>query len=284
MLHALSNLTIRFSRPRFGCAVLLFLAYCGATSAAEKPPVDITVYYSKEDPRWKTTEASIDAVGKEFPRLRITKVLIDDEAGYKALHDAEKRLRIDPTGEITLVMGPYYLTSKGDRRGIETYFRPVVARVLKPGQIKGRRLPDAKAFARHAFGKGVECEQPKEDKTRSIRYHRVLKAGKHVGWVVDAHREVRCPVCNDTQFMVAVVLPELKVTDIRLVRPLERYGRVLDQKEMDGFVKQFRGRTIKNAKADVDTISGATKTSRAYRAAFGELMDELKKRLKSAKP
>src|SRR5438132_11878952 len=49
------------------------------------PPVKVDVYYSKNDPHWKETEAAIDAVAKEFKRLQITKISIDDDKGYSQL-------------------------------------------------------------------------------------------------------------------------------------------------------------------------------------------------------
>src|SRR5437899_2163386 len=104
----------------FAFCILHFAFLFTAVAAEEPPPVDVQVYYSKDDKTWPDAEKAIDAVNAQYPRLRISKISIDDAEGYKKLTEAEKgAVNLDP-GEITLMMGPYALTDKGKRRDIET--------------------------------------------------------------------------------------------------------------------------------------------------------------------
>ncbi len=251
---------------------------------AAPAPLDVSVFFSKDDPYWLKTEAVIDAVGKAFPRLRIAKISMDDDSGYRQLNEIEKRWRIDPTGDITFAMGPYHLTSQGSRRGIEKYLHAMVVRILTPGKIKGRKQPDVKKFAVEWFGPGVEVHDAEEAAEAAIRYYRVSSAGKTAGWIADAHQDIRCPVCNDTQFLVALGVPDLNIIEVKPVWPLERMGLILDQKEMDAYLGQFTKAWRPDSNRKVDIVSGATKTSNAYLAALTEILAELGKRVKMTNP
>ena len=54
--------------------------------------------------------------------------------------------------------------------------------------------------------------------------------------------------------------------------------------KMDAYLKQFKNRTPETAKAPVDSITGATKTCRAYVMIFTQLMQELQNLSESSKP
>jgi hypothetical protein len=261
------------------CSFIILLSMLSVR--AEEAPIDASVFFSGEDPLWKETEKAIDAVQKKFPRLRIAKVSIDNDEGYKKLAEAEKAAAIKNPGDVTLVMGPLSLTSKGERRDIEKYFEPMVDRLLNPEKAKGRGTVDLKKYAAEIFGKdaklegGDDGENVVEDHTS---YNRVTVGGKPAGYVVNAFRHIHCPVCNDAHFVMAVSSPELKTLDLRPVRELERLGAKLDDKEAAAFTAQFKERAPDNAAAKINIISGATKTSRAYEKAVVEIMQELKKR------
>lgn len=268
----------------FGLLCLL-LAH-SAWSAEENPPIAVTVYYSAEDPRWPETEKAIEAVRQKYPQLQCAKIAIDTPEGYAQLHAAEKALAIDPTGDTTLVMGPVCLTSQGERRGIEMYFGPMIAQILNPDAKKGWRKIDAAPYARELFGADATVHaQPADEKTLGAWY-RVLRNGQPAGWVVDIFRKIGCPVCTDTQFLLAVKSPELRVLDVRPVRDLERLGLPVPPKETAPFLKQFKDATpgsgtgTGTGKRRVDIVSGATKTSHAYESAIEEVLQELKLREK----
>src|SRR5688572_14526684 len=66
--------------------------------APPPPKVDVQVYYSKGDPKWAEAENAIDAVAKTHAILNIQKICIDNAEGYRKLVEAEKTLKIQPTG------------------------------------------------------------------------------------------------------------------------------------------------------------------------------------------
>ena len=274
------------ARHRFTLIAVALFVLCfwrnalPAAEGDEKAPVAVTVFYSKDDLRWVEAEKAIDAVAKKFPRLQIAKISIDDAAGYQKLADAEKNLKIEPTGDVTLVMGPLFLTSQGDRRDVEKHFGPMTEQIFNPGEKKGRKPIDIGAYAAEFFGKDAGAEAETKDLKQDTVYYQVKKDGRLAGWVVDVFREIRCPMCTDTQFLLAIGLPELKVLDVRPILPLERISTKLDDKETAGFVNQFKNRTGKDPDQKIDIISGATKTSRAYEAAMNEILQTLKKRQK----
>lgn len=108
-----------------------------------------------------------------------------------------------------------------------------------------------------------------------IGFKKVLKDGKTVGYVVDAYIPNRCPMCNDTQFLLAAS-KGLKITTIRAIQPIELYGVPMKADVVEKFLSQFKGRGPTEAPEEVDGITGATKTVSAYENAMVEIMNELK--------
>ncbi|MFH0938701.1 MAG: hypothetical protein V1899_05410 [Planctomycetota bacterium] len=236
----------------------------------------VTVFYSKADPQWTNAEKVITTVGKNCPRLQILKVAIDDLAGYQQLIEAEKNLKIQPTGDITLVMGSIFLTSQGERRDIEKQFGPMIEQLFSAGEKKGRLVADIGAYIGEFFGKDASMKAETKDSNLNIVYYQVIKDGRQVGWVVDVFREIHCPTCADAQFLVAIELPELKVLDVRPIRPLEKLTGKLDEEETAKFTKQFKNRTRKDPDQKVNIISGAANVSHAYESAMNEIMQTLR--------
>jgi hypothetical protein len=140
---------------------------------------------------------------------------------------------------------------------------------------------DPAAYCASVFGKDARVEAlPKEaggDAALDALWHRVLNGDKQIGWIVDAYWPIACPVCNDTQFLIALQSPGAKILDVRPVRELERMGLTLDAKENTAFTSQFKDATPQAA-IKVDGISGATKTSVSYQSAVNRILDEAKKR------
>jgi len=251
-----------------------------AAEAAEKPPPEATVFYSKEDPHWAEAEKVLDGVVKQNPRLKLTKVCIDDDAGYWQLAELEQKMHINPPGELTLVIGEIALTSKEERRDVEKCFGGVVKRLRFPDDGKGRLEPDVSAFAREIFGKDATVDPSPDPKAEHSRYHPIGVGGKRAGWVVDAFRHITCPTCNDMQFLMAVSVPEAKVLQIRPQRDLERLAAKLDDQESSAFLAQFKGRTTAAAQQRVDAISGVTKTCHMYESCVREALAEIQRREK----
>ncbi|HYF51584.1 MAG TPA: hypothetical protein VEJ63_19375 [Planctomycetota bacterium] len=258
---------------------LLTLFTAASAFEAEDPPIPVTVFYSAEDKHWPAAEKVIDVVAKKFPRLRVEKKSIDTDEGYKELAETEKRNLIKETGDLTLVMGPLTLTSKGKRRDVEEYFEPMVARLLDPAQGKGRLKADVPAFVKDIFGDGATAHMLPPTTNENILYFRVEKDGNTIGWVADAFKQIVCPVCNDVQVLVATSA-ELKTLALRPVRELERWGKPLDEKQTSDFMSGFKAKTPKD-QIKVDGISGATKTNRAYEALVMEVLGDLKKKADS---
>lgn len=276
------NLIVRAGMRFFAVCFFCLSAGTFCCAAGDAPPVDLQVYYSAEDPAWAAAEKTIDAVCLKFPRIRMEKVCIDNAEGYKKLAETEKRLNIVDPGEITLVMGPLHLISRGSKRDVEKYFEGFIGRMLNPEAAKGKKVADAAGYAVEVFGAGAAVDG-KADEKEHITYYQVMKDGARVGWVVDAFQHIHCPVCNDTQFLMAVGEPGLKTIGLRPVRALELKGTALDPKEGEKFLNQFIGRTppAPNATAvQVDIISGATTTSHTYDGAVNEILTELRTRAK----
>jgi hypothetical protein len=267
--------------PRIAMLALFGLAASAAFAGQapeEEPPVPVTVFFSQDDPQWNGAEKAIDEVAAKYPRLKVSKISIDDPEGYKKLVEAEKKLDIKPTGDVTLVVGPVYLTSRGERREIEKHLGAMVHQLFHPGEKKGRKSVNVGAYAAEIFGKGAAVPPTPDDVKPDTVYSPVTKAGTAVGWVVDVFRDIRCPMCTDTQFVVAVSAPDLKVLDIRPVRELERISLGLEPEETAAFLKQFKGRTAQDPIRKVDVVSSATKTSRSYESAINEILQELKRK------
>jgi len=243
--------------------------------AAEEPPIPVTVFFSKEDKHWAEAEKVIDAVAKKFPRLSLEKKSIDDDTGYKDLVEAEKHNLIKDSGDLTLIMGPLSLTSKGKRRDVETYFEPMVARLLDPEKAKGRLKADVAAFVKDIFGADAAAHMLPETTNENIFYFRVQQDGRDIGWVADAFKAIACPVCNDVQVLIAAD-PALRILNLRPVRELERWGMALHEKEASKFTGQFKGKTPR-VEVKVDGVSGATKTHRAYESVVAEALRDLQK-------
>lgn len=256
--------------------ILLLLLGIGATSA-EDTPLSVTVFYSKDDPRWRDAERAIDDSIKPLdPRVVIEKVSYDDAEGYRRLSKTEAELGVERFGEITVVLGRFVLTSSGERRDVENYLAPAMVRMLGGERLKERRRAEVAAYARDVFGKkGAEAVRDFEQ-LGSV-YHRVELGGQLLGWVVDAYRTIRCPVCYDAQMMIAVAAPDLKVLGVRSVRAMELYGKPLEASRVKAFLKQFEG-TQPGTRRTVDAIVGATKTSFAYEKSVAEALQSLKGR------
>ena len=185
---------------------------------------------------------------------------------------------------MTLIFGPIYLTSKGDKRYIEQCFAGAMKRLI--GQMKGDNSfkgplqVDLAAYAKEIFGAGVALKNIPGDKDDPISYHRVTRDGKPLGWVVDAYHSIGCPICSDAQFVLATD-NNLAIADLRPARELERWGAKLPDAETTKFVAQFKNKTPDAAPLKVDGISGATKTSLAYQATINAVLEALKKRAKN---
>ena len=265
------------------CAIIFGVLLCGALCAGDAP-IDVTFYFSKKDPHLAAADKALADAVKELPQLRINRVSIDDPQGYKQLAGEEKRLDINEPGEMTMVFGPIYLTSKGERRYIEQCFAGAMRRLI--GQMKGDNsfkgpLPiDVPAYAKEIFGASVELQAKGTAKGDPLVYYQVTREKKPLGWIVDAYHAISCPICSDVQFVLATDA-NFTITDLRPARDLERWGAKLPAPETAKFVAQFKGRTPASAPLQVDGISGATKTSLAYQAALNEILEELKKRSKN---
>lgn len=276
--------------------VALLAAGTAVGADAEALQSEATVYYSKGDPNWPDAEKAIDAVAKEHAPFKVRKVCIDDDAGYRQLAEAEQRLRIEPTGDLTAVIrvvvppvgrvgnSPHteeiWLTSRNDRRDVETCLAGIVKRLSDPKDGKGRLTLDVAPFARDVFGKDAVLEPSPDDKAEHNRYYPVALSGKRVGWVVDAFRHIGCPTCNDLQFLLAVGLPDVKVLRIKPERDLERYATKLDAQESDTFLNQLKGRTPASAQVRADAITGVTKTCHLYESTVRDALAEIQRREK----
>jgi hypothetical protein len=264
-----------------GYRPIVLLFFLAGFACAEEAPVTVNVYFSKDDQHWAGVEKLIDTVAAKYKRLRVSKIDIDTPVGYKLLHFMEQQAPGEP-GDLTVSVDHIILADKGERREIESSFVTVVERVLGLSDIKGKKPADAAAYAREIFGKDatVIAQSEKVGAEQDSNYFRVRVQDKDVGWVVNAYRAIDCPVCSDSQFLLAVKSPELTVMDMRPVRELEIRGVKADDAMAAKFVSQFKGRAAREGEKRADTLSGATKTTFAYQIAMNEVLQELQKREK----
>lgn len=261
----------------------IFLTLIAGSACAEEAPVTVNVYFSKDDPHWPDVQKLIDGVAAKYTRLRVSKIDIDTPVGYKLLRVLEQQSPAE-LGDISVSVEHIVLTSKGERRDVETSFATVVERVLGLAAIKGK-LPadsaDSAAYAHEIFGRDATViADPGAAAEQDSTYFRVRLQDKDAGWVVNAYRAIDCPVCSDSQFLLAVKSPELTVIDMRPVRELEIRGVKAGEAEASKFVAQFKGRAAREGEKRADTLSGATKTTLAYQITVNEVLQELQKREK----
>lgn len=264
--------------PRFAL-VLSMLISIGA--CAGDAPIPITFYYSKKDPRLPDTEKALAEAVKQIPQLQIARVSIDDAEGYKQFAQAEKDLGVTNPGEMMVTFGPYYLTSKGERRHIEECLvgtmRRAIDQMKGKNDFKGRVHSDPEAYAAEIFGTTASVEKLPAAEGATVFYYRVTRDGKPAGWVVDAFKKIECPICSDAQFFLAAS-EKAVILDVRPVRELERFGAKLPADEAKKFVGQFKSKAPDSVPIKVDGISSATKTSFTYQTGINEILEELKKR------
>ena len=272
---------------RLSRMVRSLLAFCFATILffgvvrASDQPVDVTVFFSYEDPHWTDAQKVIDAAAEKYPRLRVKKVSVDSAEGYKALRAAEEKANVKECGELTILIGGgIALTSKGDKRDAERLFNGAVERMLGTANIKGKRKVDVAEYSKDIFGKDASVAADDTNPELNTEYFRVSSGGKPVGWIANTFHEIECPVCNDVQFLVSVKSPDLTIIDMRPVQALERRGEKLSDEESKKFLGQFKDRSPDQAGRRVDAISGATKTTVAYQISVANVLEELKKREK----
>lgn len=259
-------------------SILIFIVGIASVRSAEDP-VAVNVYFSKEDTHWPAVEKMVDAAGAKYPRLRVSKIDIDTPIGYKLLHALEQIDKEDP-GDLTVTVEHVVLTSKGERRDVETYFAPVIERVLGLAAIKGKLPVDAAAYAVEIFGKGATIVADGAAADQNYAFSRVKVNEQNAGWIVNAYRKIDCPICSDSQFLVAVKSPALTIVDMRPVRALELRGVNVDAPTAKAFLTQFSGRAASEGTKRIDALSGATKTTTAYQIAVNEVLQELQKREK----
>ena len=269
---------------RLTVIAFLFASFVCAFGAED--PVAVNVYFSKEDPHWPGVEKMVDAAGAKYPRLRVSKIDIDSPIGYKLLHALEK-IDTEETGDMTVTVEHVTLTSKGERRDIETYFPAVIERVLGLAAIKGKLPVDAAAYAVEIFGKGATVTAMDKggagggaNVQKDYAYFRVKLNDQNAGWIVDTYHKIDCPICSDTQFLIAVKSPVLTILDMRPVRELELRGVKVDAPTTKKFLTQFNGRAASDGEKRIDALSGATKTTMAYQIAVNDVLLELQQREK----
>ena len=279
---------------RFAGAHIFTLAFAllGALGVSFAPPacaadanadVPVVVYFSPNDKHWPAAEKIIDAVVKKYPRLKVTKVSVDTPTGRQSLKQIEDAYRVKEHGDLTVTFEAFVVVSKDEQRLVEESFEAVAQRVLGIAKLKGKLPVDPKAYAKEIFGPQAEtlsCEQALD----ATDYYLVQIDKKDVGWIANGFHHITCPVCVDTQFLIALKQPDLTVIDMRPVRWLERRGVKLEKPEVDNFMKQFKGRTPQEAAKHVDAISGATTTSTTYQNTINEIVQEIIQREKKPAP
>lgn len=272
---------------RRACAGALLLAACCLASdelPPEIPRIDVQVFFSAGDARWPETDRLLDEVGREFPRLRIARTRIDQEEGRKLLNQFIKEKRVKEPGEVTLVLGPYCLINDPKLQEVQTYFRSLVRRIHNPNEGKGRQDNDPAPFVRKVFGSECTFSQVRGPVGEACRYFVVRRDARDVGFVVDAFRTVRCPMCNDAQFLVAVQLPDCAILAVRPIKPFDSYGRDMEESKVAPFVQQLHGRSEDLRERKVDGVTGATRTSNAYHEALVEILGHIKGLTAAQKP
>jgi len=256
----------------------IVLLPCSALSvSAEDAPIDVEIFYSKDDPHLAEAEKRIAAVNKRFPRLRITRISYDDDAGFKKLKARETDLGLKESGDLVILLGPIPLISKGDQRNAENHFESVVERAINPNAGKGRMETKPLDYARSVLGNDAETVAFGELDGGEVKFFKAMKGGKLAGYEVDAYIPIRCPMCNDTQFEFVTDV-DFNIKAIRPVRAIELYGTQLSAKRTEAFLKQFIGRTPTATPVEVDGIAGATKTVHSYENAVITILNELKER------
>ncbi len=252
-------------------------AAAAADGAGERPDtqppsprvVDVRVFYSSQDPRWPSAASAVSKMAERFKeKVKVETFDIEKTENYRLLAKLEKELNIEPTGEITAVIGNFALTSSGDvRRDVEKYLEASVEAMLSPkkGPVRGNLF----AFARETFGRTVRTATPDAPGV-ALAVFRTDSEGREeaAGWVEEINAEVDCPVCADAAFLVAFDA-DGKVISIKPLREIERYGKPIDASP---FLDQFRGRRVDGRwtigadgrDGEVSGISGATKTAKLY--------------------
>lgn len=263
--------------------VTAFASCCGPRAALaeepkqdELPPIDAQFFYELGHPRLAQVEKSIAAVVREFPRLRILRYRLDEENSQRVLKQLAEKWNVQPRGEIILALGPFFLADRGEVREIESYFGPLVRRVLNPEAGKGRMEAAPAEFARRVFGADVSVQEVVAPSEKGIRYYLVQSGRTRLGYVVDVFRSVYCPLCSDAQFLAAVRPGDWAVLRVRAVRPLERYGKAMAPHEEEAITQRFV--TGGDAQKKADAVTGATKTIRAYEDALQEVLRDLRDR------
>jgi len=276
MIRRIALFAVLFS---YGC----FNAAAAEEPKPEEPPVDVQFYHSKKDPRLAEADKALAAVVKQMPMIRIERVAIDDKDGYKRLAEIERTYDVKEPGEMTMVFGPFVLIDKGEKRDIETYFGPMMKRLI--GQMKGdnsfkeRVTPNVAAYTETVFGKGATAVEEPDQKGNDIVFYRVKNGGKQVGWIANAYDVIGCPICSSAQFFLAAD-SNLAIVDVTPIREIERMATKMPEAEVAKFVAQFKGKSPTNPPAKVDAISRATKTSHAFESSIGDIFEELKRRSK----
>ena len=253
------------------------------------PPSDknaVVIYYTPGDKNWAAAEKIIDAVNKKYPKLKITKVPNDTPVGRMSLKQIEDVYKIKEHGDITATFESYVLVSQGNQRMVEESFEAVCERILGEAHLKGKLSVDVSAYIKEIFGPqaAVAAGTASTQAADATDYYQIQIDGKTVGWVANGFHHIACPICIDTQFLIALKSPANTVIDLRPVRPLERRGVRLEKPEVDKFMKQFNGRTAQEGAKPVDGISGATTTSTGYVNTVTEILQEVARREKPPAP
>jgi len=248
-------------------------------SDAELPKIPIELYVSGKDADTPAIRSAVAKVIQKFPRYQLREIDIDTEAGRTEREQMEKTHGIRDPGEATLCIGPYHLVNRADDLEIQKYFPYFAARILSPKAGHGRLEPDVLPFAREIFGKDVEVKLLELPDLEGQRVFSVEQGGKTVGVVGDMYRATRCPYCNDTQFLVALKPDDYAIRAIKSLRPIERYGKPVEDKVSGKFLKGFMERKpATDSELHIDAVVEATRTSGAYRIAIQELWKALQRK------
>jgi len=244
-----------------------------AAAAGEGAPVDATVFFSPDEKKWEQTRRLLEDAVRAYPRLRMATVSLLTDEGQRSRASIAEKWRKKLSGDVTFAMGPFHLENKGDDRQIDRYLMPLLRRVFNPDEGKGRLDADPRAFAVKVFGAKADVEPITAVADAPIRYYRVSANGKAAGFVADAFRVLHCPMCNDTQFLIALGLPEQKILSLEPVRPIERWGRDLEPLETAAFIRKATAPPKAAKDDDADAISGATKTFIMYQDMLDDIQE-----------
>jgi hypothetical protein len=250
-------------------------------------PLSVTVFYSSEDPHWINVEKLVDQIARQKGASVIfRKVCIDAPEGYQELAELEKKHAVEKSGDLTVQIKDFVLTSQGARRDAELYLEAVINRFLEPESMKERRRANVAAHAKRIFGEDAHLTP--EGERPGISACRVLtpKQKEPVGWIVEVSRTIACGLCRTAHFLITIAEPDGKVVDLVSLNPIERYGKNIPDLEAKKFLNQFVGRTFSPSQANaegekkvdkwtVDAISGATKTSHIYETGVMEALQWL---------